>query len=237
MAVLIFNQHVKAGLARAFQNGISALQIRAVPRKRVMFPQMLAGPRSSAKERTPWPARTRRSPTPRVRCVGHRPAWTVEVSLCGLRSRRNQIFNHSQHWQMALAQIRAFSGPIVHLKVDVGFVISAPGHRKAVAPDTLRIRWQKILGPTRRESADTCQIDKRARSAPGRLRLPRSGATAHRSARGRLPFVRTQSKRDGRIVDNRGHDVALSIAKLRRDVFVRASVTASCGSMPLYSLA
>lgn len=54
-------------------------------------------------------------------------------------SRAGNFSNHVQQWFMALGKIAYLSGPIVHLSIDIGCIITVPRRLHPVIPDALKI--------------------------------------------------------------------------------------------------
>lgn len=142
LAVFAFDQIGQPKLGSAFQCGINRTQIIAVTGEGEVFPQMLAHPPTTAPPDAPTQMCARRSPTPTVRGVTDHPTGCArpEISLRRPGAGFYQVLRHAQHRCVQLAQVGRLGGPIVHLVVDVRFIVALPRQVEAIAPDALRVR-------------------------------------------------------------------------------------------------
>src|SRR5207253_5513539 len=85
-----------------------------------------------------WPIDWRRL-SPEIGVVVAHPTASAIVNASRARAVLNQLRNHSQQRFVTLREVRDFSRPVVHLCVDVNGVLTFPGRRHQVVPDSLQV--------------------------------------------------------------------------------------------------
>ena len=73
------------------------------------------------------------------------PTRSVEIRLGGFFAFDRHAFHEAHEGQMALGEMGAFGGPVVHLQIDVGMEIPAPRGRVFIGPDALQVARQRRI--------------------------------------------------------------------------------------------
>ena len=131
--------------AVVLHGGVDRGEIRAVAVERVVVEKHLAEPAAGAEERSPRETAAWSSPAPGVGGVGAGPAGGVEILPGGDAAGRDEREVQVHGGGHALGGVGGVYGPVVHLVVDVAFVIAFPRQIVAVAPDALGIRREGVV--------------------------------------------------------------------------------------------
>ena len=110
-----------------------------IPRVQEMLPEMLAEPGPTCHPDAVVRGIDRRRTPPQIRVVMHHPATGLVIFTRRCPAGFRHFLCHLKKGLMHRREIQHLRRPVVHLCVDVGRVLAAPGWRQEVIPDALKI--------------------------------------------------------------------------------------------------
>ena len=134
----ILDEEVHEELRSALHQRIDLRQVFLVSVIEIAVPEVLAEPGTAARPEAAVGEVQRARDAPQVGIVVQHPAAAAVLARRDGAALR-EVADQRQQRLVQLRQVRQLGGPVVHLQVDVGRIIAAPGRGRAGVPDALQV--------------------------------------------------------------------------------------------------